>query len=352
MLDFSKIRKKNCWSKEKALKWQKEHPYTIGVNYIPQTAINSTEMWEEESFDIKTIDKELHWAHNYGYNGIRVFLPYIVYEREGENFLKTIEKFLQICDIHKIKVTFVLFDDCAFSNLLPYYGKQREPIKLVHNSGWTASPGEIMVNDRNCYGKLKEYLQTVMGRFKDDERVLMWDLYNECGNNKSGKKSEHLLKSAFLWAREVNPSQPITACVWAVVNGDAVEGCYDLDTICFEQSDVITYHYYGNIDLMKSFVKNINASGYPLFCTEWLARVFFDCRVDTILPYFSQNNISSYHWGFVNGKTQTNIPWNWDSAKGEPDVWFHDVVHRDGTPYNEEEMRIIKAISQKNCAKK
>ena len=349
MFDFKNIKKENCWSKIKAQQYIKYNPYVIGMNYIPRTCINSTEMWMEDTFNIKIIKEELSLARKYCYNSIRVFLPFIVYEEEGNQFLDRIDKFLSVCERNDIKVTFVLFDDCCFSNLLPYYGKQRDPIPLVHNSGWTSCPGNDIVHDLNRYDELEMYEKAILNRFKDDKRVFMWDLYNECGNNKEGLKSKHLLESAFKWAREVNPSQPITSCIWAIVNGDALEECEELDKISYINSDIITFHYYNDLEHMKKLVDVLSVSNYPLICTEWMARGYFNCTIETILPYFASKNIGSYHWGFINGKTQTNVPWNYDISKGEPEIWFHDVFKKDFTPYSQKEMGVIKKIFVKKC---
>ena len=47
------------WSIERAKEWYEQRPWTCGFNYVPSTAVNSTEMWQAESFDLKTIAREL-----------------------------------------------------------------------------------------------------------------------------------------------------------------------------------------------------------------------------------------------------------------------------------------------------
>lgn len=54
------------------------------------------------------------------------------------------------------------------------------------------------------------------------------------------------------------------------------------------------------------------------------------------------------NWGFVDGKTQTTLPWDsWQRpyTLRPPPVWFHDLLHRDGTPYRAREVEIIKSLS-------
>ena len=66
------------WSKEKAREWSAKQPYLFGCNFLPSTAVNSTDMWQAETFDPVTIDRELQLAGGLGYNSVRIFLPFIV----------------------------------------------------------------------------------------------------------------------------------------------------------------------------------------------------------------------------------------------------------------------------------
>ena len=350
---FKVINKNNkCWSKEKAWGWYNNNQYIIGCNYIPQTAVNSTELWQRETFDINTIKKELNWASAIGYNSIRIFLQFIVWQDDRDGFIDRFAQVLKVAAENNIKVTPVLFDDCAFSDLEPYLGKQNEPVHLVHNSGWTPSPGTTYTNDFKTYSLLGEYVKDFISVFKEDERILMWDLYNEAGNSKRGAKSLYLVEKSFEWAREINHSQPLTVGLWAFENGSAVEGTKFVDLKAIELSDIITFHHYGNEEQVETSLTYYESFGYPLICTEWMARVHFESFFETVLPVFHKHNIGTYNWGLVNGKSQTHIPWDYDKSLGEPKIWFHDVLHNDGTPYSENEVNLIKKISEKSRSEK
>jgi len=346
---FEVIDKHNkCWTKEKAWNWYNKNQSVIGCNYVPQTAINSTEMWQSDTFDIETIAKELKWASDIGYNSIRVFIQFLVWKNERDELIKNISRLLEVADGYNIKVTPVLFDDCAFSDLEPYLGTQNEPEYLVHNSGWTPSPGVKYTNDFTKYTELKEYTKDIINSFKSDQRIFMWDLYNEPGNSKRGAKSLYLVEKAFEWAREVNPIHPLTVGLWAFENGSAVEGTKFVDLKAMELSDIITFHHYGNAEQVEMSLSYYSSLGYPMICTEWMARVQFESYIETVLPVFHKHNVGTYNWGLVNGKTQTHVPWDYDKNLGEPNIWFHDILQKDGTPYNEAEIGIIKNISEKS----
>ena len=50
------------WSKEKANQWYEKNGWLLGCNYAPSTAVNQLEMWEADTFDPETIERELAWA--------------------------------------------------------------------------------------------------------------------------------------------------------------------------------------------------------------------------------------------------------------------------------------------------
>ena len=43
------------WQPERAWQWYREAEPVQGVNYLPRTAVNATEMWQRETFDPETI---------------------------------------------------------------------------------------------------------------------------------------------------------------------------------------------------------------------------------------------------------------------------------------------------------
>ena len=128
------------WGVKKAWNWHRQAGPIRGCNYLPRTAVNSTEMWQAETFDPQTIDQELGWAEALGYNSVRLFLQFVVWQQDPKGFKQRLNQFLRIAGQHRIRVMLILFDDCAFAGREPYLGKQDEPVPGVHNSGWVPSP--------------------------------------------------------------------------------------------------------------------------------------------------------------------------------------------------------------------
>ena len=102
------------WSTEQAQKWGKENPWYCGVNYIPANAINYTAMWDKTSFSPEVIEKEMKLMKSLGMNCARVVMQYAVYEEDPAYFIRTLDRFLSICDKYGVKVMPIFFDDCAF----------------------------------------------------------------------------------------------------------------------------------------------------------------------------------------------------------------------------------------------
>ena len=90
------------WTAEKANTWYDQHKWITGANYIPANAINQLEMWQADSFDTATIDKELGWAQSIGFNTMRVFLHSVAWKQDPEGFKKRVDQFLTIADKHHI----------------------------------------------------------------------------------------------------------------------------------------------------------------------------------------------------------------------------------------------------------
>ncbi len=342
------------WPPERARAWAREHPWLVGCNYIPSTAINQLEMWQAETFDPATIDRELGWAEGLGFNSIRVFLHDLLWEQDAPGFLARMDRFLAIADRHRIGVVFVLFD--AVWDPAPQLGRQRAPKPGLHNSGWVQSPGARVLADPARHDALKPYVAGVVGRFRADRRIHAWDLFNEPDNpNRSsygrlepaGKPelALALLRKTFAWARDAGPAQPLTAGVWQGQLTDP-DKLSPINRYMLTQSDVISFHNYRPLDQMKRDVEALERYGRPLLCTEYMARPA-GSTFDPILPYLKEQRVGAYNWGFVAGKSQTIYPWDsWQKPyAAEPPVWFHDIFRPDGTPYSAAEVAFIRRVT-------
>jgi hypothetical protein len=343
------------WPVERAQAWERETGWLVGSNYAPASAINQLDMWQAETWDPRRIDQELGWAQGLGMNTMRVFLHDLAWRQDPQGFLNRVDEFLAIAQRHGIRPMLVLFD--AVWDPFPRPGPQRQPVPGLHNSGWVQSPGVEILRDSMRYDpELKPYVQAVVGRFANDPRVIAWDLFNEPDNANGGSwgafepvnKGELafvLLRRTFGWAREMNPVQPLTAAPW---KGDwlAPSQTAPITTFMLENSDIISFHSYDPLTRLQQVVAALRRYGRPIVCTEYMARPR-GSTFESILPYFKEQGVDAYNWGFVSGESQTIYPWDsWENKyPAEPPVWFHDIFRTDGTPYRQTEVDLIRALT-------
>ncbi len=342
------------WSIEKARSWQQKHKWMVGCNFSPAYAINELEMWQADTFDPAAIDRELGLAQSLGFNSVRVFLHDILWTQDAPGFLKRMDTFLKIADKRHISVMFALFDACW--NPFPKSGTQPAPRPHVHNSGWVQSPGLDILANPDRYDSLKPYITGVLKRFRNDRRVCAWDLFNEPDNTNAsayGKvelpdKAQHslaLLQKEVMWAREINPSQPLTIDVWYGA-WDGPAKLNPMQAFSLDNSDVVSFHCYGKPAELKLRIADLRRLNRPLLCTEYMARPQ-GSEFDSCLGVLKAEGVAAYNWGFVSGKTQTIYPWDsWTKTyTDEPPVWFHDIFRTDGTPYRPQEVAYIRSVT-------
>ncbi len=309
-------------------------------------------MWQESTFDEPSIRRELGWAASLGFNVCRVYLHDLLWEQDSDGFLRRIEQFLAAAHANGIGVMFVLFDDVWCSE--PKLGRQPDPHPGRHNSGWVQSPGlpalRAYRDDPDVPARLERYVRGIVSEFAADPRVLIWDVYNEPGGYPSplsdpvGEACLPLLRDAFDWAGDASPSQPLTSGLWSVPTAPLPPA---IEALQLERSDVVSFHHYGPADTLERLCERLRSvTERPLLCTEYLARKL-ESRFETHLPVFRELEVGAISWGLVSGKTQTIYPWwSWfeDEPKPEPEVWFHDILRADGTPFDVAEVAFLRSF--------
>ena len=331
------------WSEEKANEWYASQPWPVGCVYMPSYGGTPVEIWGKDYFKPEVVDSELALAEDLGFNAIRLFLCDVVWQEDPKGFMARLEETVRLADKHGLRILMTFFTNGGTIKN-PYTGPQPQPVPGVHNSVWMSSPGKDVVNNPERWPVIERYLKQVMRRYKNDPRILAWCLYNEPEHTK-GFETLPFLMAVYRWAREVNPSQPLTSPMCAMPDARSYNKAIS-DFIC-ENSDIISFHCYDDIDRCTRFVDYALQYGRPVLCSEWMARTR-GSDYPSILPLFRKKKIGCFSYGLVNGKQQCQYPWN-PIVDGEPvpfteepDVWFHDLYRSDHTPYREEEIRFIK----------
>ncbi len=341
------------WSPERANRWYQTQDWPVGANFITSNAINQLEMFQAETFDPGRIDTELGWARSNGFNAVRVFLHDLLWVQDYRGFQGRLADFVDIAARHGIRPLFVLFDSCW--DPFPEPGPQRAPRPGVHNSGWVQSPGARRLDDRDYVRTLRGYVTGVLTQFRNDDRILAWDLWNEPDNPADAYRTverddkvdlvTNLLPQVFEWARLVDPRQPLTSGVWHGEWADPARRSA-ISGIQLDNSDIITFHSYAGPVEFEKRITELVPLGRPILCTEYMARPLGSTVAD-ILPIAKRYNVGAFNWGLVTGKTQTFFPWDsWDHPDpAMPKEWFHDLLGPDGRPFRDNEIQTILELS-------
>lgn len=351
------------WSKEKAWEFWNKNPWMVGCNYVPQLTPGLS-LWQEDTIEeiLPSVHKELALMQEIGFNTVRMFLDFDLWYHERDEFLDRIDRVLSIFENYGIKLMPVLFNDCVS------FGKPddisikkpvgKESWDIGYHGGHKNSPhvvstgmpiGWIRWDEDEQRPLCEEFIRSIVRRFKDDDRIIMWDLWNEPGNSKRGDLSIPYLKRAFEIAREENASQPLTAGVWVYPTNYGIDENADVSLIqrvALDLSDIITFHNYSNLNDVKNCIKALEKEGRPIANTEWLHRIL-DNTVLEQLPLYHSKKIGSTHWGLAAGHGQFYLPWEW--LKNErPDLdyslWQHDIYKEDLTPYDPKEIELFKKL--------
>ncbi len=374
------------WSNEKAWEWFNARPWIRGFNFVPSDCSGWVEMWQEYNHEkkVETMRTELALAKQIGFNAVRQFLAFDVWMYQRESFLKNVEEYLEICHENGLGVMFVLISDGGRPKKKPEFGEINagifhgsfkvdtrmipgifpctDPVASAATPAATAAkpaptPLYSPVDEPELAEKFYEYCEDLASRYAKDERVIVWNLWNEPGNSSRGTLSVPHMKRAFEIFRSHDPIQPLCADVWRIPKSNILT---EEEALAIELSDVISYHDYGSLDHSVRVIEFLRQFDRPLLNTEWLHRVQFN-NVATHLPLYYNNNVGIFNWGFVNGKFKGHEPWEacWKRyAKGEKlemTKWQHDLLRPNHRPYDPEEINkfsLYAGMADKAFAKK
>lgn len=358
---------KRRWTKEEAWEFWNSNPWMVGCNWYPAQTPGLS-IWQGDTIEeiLPFARKELALMQEIGFNTLRMRVDFNLWYHEREVFLDRVDRVLDIFKEYGIKWMPVLFSDCTsfgrpadVSIKKPqgrakwdkgYHGGHKNSPHVVPTGkpvGWTRW------DEDDQRPICEQFIRDVTRRFARDDRIIMWDIWNEPGNSKRDGMSIPYLKRAFEIAREEDVMQPLTAGVWSYPKGYGVDESVDLSPIqrlALDLSDIISFHNYENFEEVQNCLRALEKEGRPMANTEWLHRILGNTVMDQ-LPLYHDRKIGSTHWGFIAGHGQFYLPWEWLKAQ-RPELdytlWQHDLFREDFTPYDEKEIELFK----KYCADK
>lgn len=203
-----------------------------GFNYQPSYGTNSYDNWM--NFDEKKIKYELGLGKKYfpKMNTVRIWLSFDAYNMNPDKFMDNFDTYMNIIGEYGLKVI-----PCFLNRW--HNGHQDNGGEYIETIYGTRDPSRAPLHEA--------YVKRIIEKYKDDERVLVWDLCNEpfyYNLDDFGKVLMEVelkwLKGIYAAAKSVNPTAPLS------VSMHQSHGAKFYDYIdCI--SDVYLLHpYFGN----------------------------------------------------------------------------------------------------------
>ena len=268
-----------------------------GFNYWPSYAMVLDDVMDR--FCPETVERELEGARRLGANCVRVWVSNVSWQRDADRFLKDFAALLRIADGKGISVMPALFNR------------------------WVDTDYPVGVTDLTTVlcplsGANRDYLRSFVGAFRDDPRILMWDICNEpffYFPLKLGEDALREMKRAEIsyWLecieaiRELKPVRPLTI---------GFAGAADRELLpLYRALDVISFHPYssywddGFAKFTDEFIALANECGKPLLCSETCQGSLDDgTRAEIIqrtLDPLTERKIGWIAWHLCEGKIVT-----------------------------------------------
>lgn len=358
------------WSKSEIDQWHEDQGWLTGFNFTPSGAMHGSvwllqEYGHEDAW--RDAAREIAIAASLGLNAVRFYLPFDVWLHQREAFFTHLDQLLTLTDGYGMRMMPVIFNDCTQpkSRYRPaILGPQPEPVPGFFGgesegafdedvqSGRTV--GYLPFDEPGSEVVMKEYVLDLARHYGQDERINIWNVWNEIGNSSRGTLSLPMMEAAFGWLREADVAQPLTAEVWgggAAKPLDWVHNPTSLPAVelrALELSDVVSFHYYGDYTHAKQLIGYLRQFERPLLNTEWMHRPYRSL-IETHLPLWKKEDIGSYFFGLVNGKAQLDVVWEFikDMPNIDTSLWMHDIFHADFTPYDPDEIAVLKELNLK-----
>ncbi len=299
-----------------------DYRWLRGANYVPSYARNDVQLWMD--YDAAIVDRELDYAEKLQLNCVRVFLQVAVYQQNPQRFLDNLESLLSLCRQHRIQLMPVIFDSCfgEFPDLEGYREKD-----------WMACPGQHRLGPEH-WPALERYVQDVVGRYRHDPRILMWDVMNEPYITSFNTPADHQVIHTFLgqaldMVRRQQPGQPLTIG-WE-------NAALALDPLQYvDRVDVISFHNY--TPQLRDAIRSAAAGGRrlrkPVIINEVVGRPHQSFQF--AMPILREERIGWCFWELMLGRTQF--------SRNHPP--YQGLIYPDGQCYDVDEVAHVLNVSR------
>ena len=353
---------KSVWDSERAWEWQKKTGWLRGCNFIGSDCCNRIDMWQSYRNEehMLTAARELALCRDIGFNTVRLIVEFDVWLQERTRFMEILENYIALCACCGQKVMLVLANEAQLCRGKEYIPKAlgEQVYALGHHQGRFPLSDEQKaltpyheLERSETRNKYLEMVQEIVSRYRADERIICWNIYNEPGISIGIERCLPLIQLLFDTVRELDPIQPLCSDVWYWKDYIHMR---PNDALSERLSDVISWHLYQPLAQFVIGYEQLKALNKPILLTEWLNRICHQ-TVQEIYPLLYLERINCWCWGFVAGKTQTYEPWEamweqYDAASGKVDfdfkLWQHDLFRPSLRPYDPGEIEMIRRFNR------
>lgn len=293
----SQVKERPQWTEKQAWEWDKKVGIIKGFN---QPEIVNSSM---------TLDDICRKMSELGFNSVRSWC--------GGN---TAEE-----QVERIRILLETADK---------YGMTVSPVLSIHRKYLhrDAPEEQNLADAEKC-------VRTIVAPFKDDKRIIMWDIWNEpvmdTRDSVNLMKEMDWIEKEVHWCREEQLSQPITASIFwdTSISSDTTSVYFKRRREVEQMMDIHNFHDYmcsehfgEDARVMISKMKKMG--NRPLVCTECLTRVN-GSGLGRTLAEFAKEHVHFYIWGSYANNANWEVKW----GRTTYDVYepmFHNIMYSDG----------------------
>lgn len=205
-------------------------------------------------------------------------------------------------------------------------------------------------DEKEALKECEEVVRTIVRAFATDERIVLWDIWNEPRFRESEpdtRRNMDWLEQMVLWCRKEGLVQPITSSIiWdASFDADSETSTYKRRAEVEGMMDIHNFHSYQAAenmgkDLEVTLKRLRDISNRPLVCTECMMRVY-GSGVPRSLYAFEKEHVHFFLWGMYTSDANWSVKWS-RSTYDPFEPMFHDLLWADGDMYDPRDYEIIK----------
>lgn len=304
VVNTQKETKGRNWSPEDIGSWYEDLGVIKGVSYHSPNVEDAQSMWLPENFNIELIREDFKLVKEAGYTDVRVELNIRAWLSDPDGFMDRLQQFVDLVIEHDLRFVPMMFKPSDFAG------------------------GDLSDDD------VQNFLKAIMNNFTEAKEVAYWDLFNIEGIQVFDDQIKSVMDKVEQWARQVEPKQPISLDLLPDENGQPTEK--ELG-----RTDLITFQSFGTPEQVARQIEQLKKFNRPIICTGFLDR-HNNNSFESLLPIFSVNKVGWFNKGLVR-------PEGLADSNGQ-DVWKHYVFDKDGNPYDENEIRLIKEFKFQESA--